>query len=402
MRYTEIAAAKPRSPRSTLQQELNRKINEYAKGEPEMNRQCRRLMQGAAVAAMILAASLQSLAQKEFKNWPAGTSPQEVGKRVAERFVASPHGNFGRSAPPAHIIYPEVCTWYGSLTFAQLSRDKDLTARLIKRFDPLFAEESNLVPVPDHVDSTVFGTVPLELYIETRQQKYLDLGKDLADKQWVDPTPDGLTKQTRYWIDDMFMITAVQVQAYRATGDPKYIDRAALEMSSYLDKLQQPNGLFYHAPDVPFFWARGNGWVAVGMAELLRSLPKNHPKRARILQGYQKMMKSLLEYQSKDGMWRQLIDHPEAWPETSSTGMFTFAMITGVKNGWLDKKIYAPAARKGWLGLVSYINKDGDITNVCEGTNKKNDLQYYLDRARNTGDLHGQAPILWCASALLR
>jgi len=367
-----------------------------------MKRQYRRLMQGAAVAVMILAASLQSLAQKEFKNWPAGTSPQEVGKRVAERFVASPHGNFGRSAPPAHIIYPEVCAWYGSLTFAQLSGDKDLTARLIKRFDPLFAEESNLVPVPDHVDSTVFGTVPLEIYIETRQQKYLDLGKGLADKQWVDPTPDGLTKQTRYWIDDMFMITAVQVQAYRATGDPKYIDRAALEMSSYLDKLQQPNGLFYHAPDVPFFWGRGNGWVAVGMAELLRSLPKNHPKRARILQGYQKMMKSLLEYQSKDGMWRQLIDHPEAWPETSSTGMFTFAMITGVKNGWLDKKIYAPAARKGWLGLVGYINKDGDVTNVCEGTNKKNDLQYYLDRARNTGDLHGQAPILWCASALLR
>jgi hypothetical protein len=26
------------------------------------------------------------------------------------------------------------------------------------------------------------------------------------------------------------------------------------------------------------------------------------------------------------------------------------------------------------------------------GTNKKNDLQYYLDRERNTGELHGQAP----------
>jgi unsaturated rhamnogalacturonyl hydrolase len=372
------------------------------KGESEMKRQYRRLVRGAAVAAMILTASLQGMAQKEFKNWPAGASPQEVGQRVAERFVASPHGNMGKYAPPAHIIYPEVCAWYGSLTFAQLSGNKDLTAQLIKRFDPLFAGESNLVPVPDHVDSTVFGAVPLELYIETKQQKYLDLGKGLADKQWEDPTPDGLTQQTRYWIDDMYMITAVQVQAYRATGDRKYIDRAALEMATYLDKLQQPNGLFYHAPDVPFFWGRGNGWVAAGMAELLRSLPKNHPKRARILQGYQKMMKALLEYQGKDGLWRQLIDHPEAWPETSSTGMFTFAMITGVKNGWLDKKTYAPAARKGWLGLVSYVNKDGDVTNVCEGTNKKSDLQYYLDRGRNTGDLHGQAPILWCASALLR
>lgn len=359
-------------------------------------------MPAAAVALMVLATSLQSMAQKEFKNWPAGTSPQEVGKRVAERFVASPHGNFGHPPSPTHIIYPEVCAWYGALTFAQLSGDKDLSARLIKRFDPLFDTEASLVPVPNHVDNTVFGAVPLEIYIETKQQKYLDMGKSLADKQWEDPTPDGLTKQTRFWIDDMFMITAVEVQAYRATGDKKYLDRAALEMTAYLDKLQQPSGLFYHAPDVPFYWGRGDGWVAVGMAEMLRSLPKNHPKRARIMEGYQKMMKALLQYQDKDGMWHQLIDHPEAWPETSSTGMFTFAMITGVKNGWLDKKTYAPAARKGWLGLVSYINKDGDVTNVCEGTNKKSDLQYYLDRARNTGDLHGQAPILWCASALLR
>jgi rhamnogalacturonyl hydrolase YesR len=101
-------------------------------------------------------------------------------------------------------------------------------------------------------------------------------------------------------------------------------------------------------------------------------------------------------------MWHELIDHPDAWPETSSTAMFTFAMISGVKNGWLDKKTYGKAARKGWLGLVTYLEPNGDLRNVCQGTGKKNDMQYYLDRARLTGDLHGQAPVLWCASALLR
>ena len=114
------------------------------------------------------------------------------------------------------------------------------------------------------------------------------------------------------------------------------------------------------------------------------------------------MMKSLLQYQAAEGTWRQLIDHPEAWPETSSSGMFAFAMVTGVKEKWLDASTYAPAARKAWLGLVPYIDSNGDISNVCEGTNKLNDLQYYLNRARKTGDLHGQAPILWTASALLR
>ncbi len=344
----------------------------------------------------------QKASIKEFSNWPTETSPQEIGKRVAERYAASDYINLHRNPPTPTIIYPEVCTWYGALTFAQLTKDSDLTQRLIKRFEPLFGEKAALIPKPNHVDNAVFGTVPLEIYIQTKDPKYLELGKSIADVQWQDPTADGLTSQTRYWIDDMYMITAAEVQAYRAIGDQKYLDRAAHEMTVYLDKLQQPNGLFYHAPDVPFFWGRGNGWVAAGMTELLRSMPQDHPDRAHILESYRKMLSTLLKYQNQDRTWNQLIDHPEAWAETSSTGMFTFAMITGVKNGWLDKKTYAPAARKAWIGLVHYIDANGDISNVCEGTNKKNDLNYYLTRARNTGDLHGEAPILWSSSALLR
>jgi unsaturated rhamnogalacturonyl hydrolase len=171
---------------------------------------------------------------------------------------------------------------------------------------------------------------------------------------------------------------------------------------AYLDKLQQPNGLFFHALDSPFYWSRGNGWMAAGAAELLRSLPANHATRPRILAGYRNMMATLLQYQGADGLWRQLIDHPEAWPETSGTGMFTFAMVTGVRNGWLDAKVYGPAVRRAWLGLVTYIDADGNIANVCEGTNKGPTVEYYLQRKRNVGDLHGQAPLLWSASALLR
>jgi unsaturated rhamnogalacturonyl hydrolase len=352
-----------------------------------------------------------------FSSWPPGDSPQEIGKRVADHFVATPHPNFGRATPPRYITYPETCAWYGALTFAQLSGDRELTAKLIARFEPLFGPEKSLIPRPSNVDSTVFGSVPLELYLQTGEQKYLDLGQSFADKQWETPTGDafarlkpevqqwtkrGLSWHTRFWIDDMFMITMVQSQAYRATGEVKYIDRAAKEMVAYLDELQQPNGLFYHAPDVPFFWGRGDGWMAAGMSELLRWLPENHPQRARIMAGYRRMMAALLKYQGEDGMWRQLIDQTESWPETSCTGMFTFALITGVKQGWLEERAYGPAARKGWLALIQYLDANADLREVCEGTNKRNDYQYYLSRKRNVGDMHGQAPVLWCASALLR
>jgi len=350
----------------------------------------------------------------QFNDWPKGKSPEEVGLRIAERFISSAHGVYNSPGTKPHIPYFEVCTWYGALTFADLTANNDLRTKLIDRFTPLFDKDSSLLTVPDHVDYTVFGALPLEIYLQTKDKKYFNLGKHYADKQWAAPEGprvipesytyynNGLSWQTRLWIDDMYMITMIQAQAFRATGDQKYIDRAATEMVFYLHELQKENGLFYHAPDAPFFWGRGNGWMAAGMTELLRVLPKNNTNYKAIMNGYKKMMGSLLKYQSENGMWRQLVDDPAFWPETSCSAMFTFAMITGVKNGWLDKKTYSKAARKGWLGLISYINENNEITDVCEGTGKKNDRQYYMDRKHITGDFHGQAPVLWCASALLR
>jgi len=348
-----------------------------------------------------LVAHASAPAAADFGPWAPGTSPREIGHRVAERFLASPHLEWG--ADNHFIVYPEVCTWYGALTFAKLAGEDDITRRLVERFEPFFLPENAWrIPPINHVDACVFGALPLEIYLQTQRYRYRQVGLAMADGQWDNPLADNLTNQTRFWIDDMFMITAVQVQAYRATGDRRYLDRTAHEMVVYLERLQQPNGLFFHAPDVPFFWGRGNGWMAAGMTELLRSLPEDHTDRPRILAAYRKMMATLLVNQSPDGMWRQLIDQPEAWPESSCTGMFTFAFITGVKNGWLDQATYAPAAKKAWLQLITYLNADADVREVCIGTNKKSDRQYYLDRPRKVGDMHGQAPILWCASALLR
>jgi unsaturated rhamnogalacturonyl hydrolase len=352
------------------------------------------------LAALVLGLNLPAFAQGSdyFANWPKGVSPQEVGKKLSEHFVTSPH----QYTPTLH--YAEVCTWYGALTFSQLTHDDALQKELIRKFEPMMPGGSDpaRIPVRHHVDDSIFGVVPLEIAIETKDPKYLAEGKRWADRQWENPQPDGLSGETRFWIDDMYMLTMLQLEAYRATGDRTYLDRDAKEMVAYLDKLQQPSGLFYHAPDVPFYWGRGDGWVAAGMAEMLRDLPQDHPQRARILAGYRSMMAALLKYQGKDGMWHQLIDHDEAWPESSSSAMFTFAMITGVKNGWLDAATYGPAARKGWIAVAGYVDQNQDVTSVCEGTGKKNDLNYYLARRRRTGDFHGQAPVLWAASALLR
>lgn len=359
---------------------------------------------GTFTFAVIVAAGLagQAVGQSaDLKKWPAGASPKEVGKLLAENW-AKRDFEF-QSGKRQFLIYPEVCTWYGALNVAESTKDAGLRTRLTQKFDRFLTPDGakNISPAA-HVDYRVIGIVPLEIYQQNRDARYLTFGRDLADKQWDKTTDDGITAEARYWIDDMYMITAVQMQAYRATGDKKYLERAAKTMVAYLDKLQQPNGLFFHAPDAKFYWSRGNGWQAAGMTELLLELPRNHPSRPRIVQGYELMMNSLLKYQAEDGLWRQLLDHPESWGETSGTGMFAFAFVTGVKKGWLPKKTFGPAARKAWLALVKNIDADGNVKEVCVGTNKGFSVQYYMDRGRATGDLHGQAASLWSAMALLR
>jgi rhamnogalacturonyl hydrolase YesR len=342
-----------------------------------------------------------------FDSFPAGYTSREIGDRLSEHFIGSKHMLHGGK----WIQYAEVCTWLGALRYAEVTGNKALTDRLAQRFEPLFSTEKSYQPIMNHVDLNMFGCLPLEFYQVTKDKRYFDLGMPYADTQWTLPedasdehkalAAKGLSWQTRMWIDDMFMITVIQSQAYKVTGNVEYVNRAAREMVVYLDSLQRPNGLFYHAPDVPFFWGRGNGWMAAGMTELLRSLPKDNPDRPRILEGYLAMMESLEKYQSESGMWNQLIDAPDCWAETSGTAMFAYAMISGVRHGWLDKERYGPAARKAWMALIPYIDDNGDVTEVCVGTNKKNDRQYYYDRPRITGDYHGQAPVLWCAFALM-
>lgn len=353
-----------------------------------------------------LLVQLTAIAGSGLNKFPDGFRPEQVGDKLSKRFLESKH----MLHDGKWIHYAEVCTWYGALKYAEAVGDKELIKQLQDRFEPLFTTEKQLQPIMNHVDLNMFGCLPLQFYQITGDKRYFDLGMPYADTQWQLPADatdsekewadKGYSWQTRLWIDDMFMITIIQSQAYKATGNREYIDRAAREMVFYLDELQKDNGLFYHAPDTPFYWGRGNGWMAAGMTELLRYLPADNPDRPRILEGYKLMMENLKNYQDKNGMWHQLVDAPDCWPETSGSAMFTYAMITGVRMGWLDKKEYASVARNAWMALVPYINEDGDVTEVCIGTNKKDDRQYYYDRPRIVGDYHGQAPVLWCVFAL--
>jgi unsaturated rhamnogalacturonyl hydrolase len=319
---------------------------------------------------------------------------------------------------PVNAGYPAVCAYYGVLKFSQASSNPKLldvvktayAASPITSMEILHSEDKSVSADKrksrkteqiraGHVDWNVFGILPFELYLQTKDQQYLQIAIDLADDEWVNPRPDGMSAYTRLWVDDMFMVGALQLQAYKATGKEIYLNRCLTQLLGYAKILQQQNGLFQHTDQVPIFWGRGNGWAAAVMAMTLEVVPKENPKRQELMDVYLKMMAALKKYQAKSGLWHQIILDSTSYDETSCTGMFTFAIATGIKNGWLDKS-YQIVAEKGWDALTKKI-RSGRLTDICVGTGAKPEYNHYMNRPRSTGDLHGQAAFLWAASAML-
>lgn len=330
---------------------------------------------------------------------PVSNDPAVIGPEVAQTLL---EGNYNLYKNDG-LHYAEICTAVGALRLAGAMDDKAQIERIVERYAGLLdSEEGNkLITRKAHVDHSVMGCLPLQIYLATGDERYKKLGLTFADRQWDDPRDDGLTKETRWWIDDMYMVGMLQMQAYRATGDKKYADRAALQIVAYNKKLQQPNGLFYHGPEHPFSWGRGNGWVASSMAEVLKSMPEDQPLRPEIMASYKKMMAALLKYQSDNGMWRQVIDYEYSWAESSCTAMFAYAMTVGFDHGWLDQESYGPAVEQAWKALCAHVDPNGKLREICVGTGQRGYIEYYLMRPRILGDQHGQAPFLWLAAERL-
>jgi len=316
--------------------------------------------------------------------------PAIVGKKVAENVI---NRRFGWR-------YQRACAYYGSLIFSEVTNDSAILEKVKKGYHSF--SKGIKFNLKGHVDYNVFGIWPFEIYRQTRDEHYLKKPIFLADHEFEELQEDGLSSLTRFWVDDMYMVGSLQVQAFKATGDTVYLNRAARTIKVYCDKLQKPNGLFHHRADAPFYWGRGNGWAAAAFAELIQVLPEDHPYNEDIRSSFQKMMSTLITFQGDDGMWHQLLDDQESYPETSCTGMFIYALATAVDHGWLEFDEYASPIAKGWDALAGYVNDKGETENVCIGTNAKDSKKHYLTRPTKTGNFHGQAAVLWSATALLR
>jgi hypothetical protein len=355
------------------------------------------------------------VAISDFSTWPSGKGPADIGPLAVTNF--KPHTGDAYSGAG----YAWTFAYVASLQFTKLTSDTTNNSYLVSHFDCSQTGPSNSTTSGSRatVDDRAFGDLPLEIYIEQGTAACKTLGMARADAQWTPAADTAITPDARYWSDDMFMITGLQDFGYRATQTEKYLDRAALTMAAYLTALQQSDGLMWHTQQTMAKWGRANGWFAAGMALLLQDLPNSNTNRTTIMAGYKKMMDGLLPVQiasgTDAGAWRQVLDRTDAGAEMSCTAMFTYALVTGLKNGWISGTQYVTAAKNGWTALGNKTNGSGQLSQVCPGTGQaygstgvgtdlKSQQDFYinLQSSFSAGDQHGQAPLLWSAIALLR
>jgi rhamnogalacturonyl hydrolase YesR len=225
-----------------------------------------------------------------------------------------------------------------------------------------------------------------ELAERTSDPRYIAVVRRAADLGF---TETGAMKESMPFHDEMsdsvFMAIPILAKTGKFTGDRKYFDMAARHLAFMQKLVLRPDGLYRHSPLTDAAWGRGNAFPALGLALTLSEFPTDHPQYGTVLRAFQQHMATLARFQNEEGMWREVIDHPGAYSEFTSTAMIATSMQRGIRRGWLDRATYQPIVDKAWLAILTRIGPDGQLMDVCESTNKQPSLKDYLNRAAILG-----------------
>ena len=188
------------------------------------------------------------------------------------------------------------------------------------------------------------------------------------------------------WSDSLFMDVPILAMAGALSGEQRYFDMAARHVSFMQKLVLRPDGLYRHQASAEAAWGRGNAFPALGLALALSQFPKEHADYPRLLASYRAHMAALARFQDENGMWRNVIDRPGAYPEYSATAMIGTALLRGIRNGWIDRKTYEPIVQKAWKAILARTGAEGRLVDVCESTGTRGLTdEGYLRRAAILG-----------------
>jgi unsaturated rhamnogalacturonyl hydrolase len=320
-------------------------------------------------------------------------SPLEVAKQLSQ--------HYGHELN--QVEYIPALALVGRVRLGQLIDDETHQRDVERIVSPYFAGDK---PTTPKSGSGLSGhLIFCELADQTsgeRRARYIELARKAADLGFdaqgrLQPSMPFHNEMS----DAVFMGGPILARVGRLTGDSRYFD-ASVQNLRFMNKLVlRDDGLYRHSPLDEAAWGRGNGFPALGLAMCLSDFPADHPGRKEVLEAYQRHMAVLSKHQDPTGCWHQVVDRPESYRELSCTCMIAYAMIRGVRSGWLDREQYAPTIDRAWYAIRTRVAANGRLVDVCTGTGKQNSLRDYDDRPAILGpDPRGGAMALMVATEM--
>lgn len=179
-----------------------------------------------------------------------------------------------------------------------------------------------------------------------------------------------------WWSDGLYMVMPVMTKLYKVTHNTLYLDKL-YEYITYSDSIMfdADENLYYRDAKYVYpkhkslngkkdFWARGDGWVLAALAKVLKDLPADYKHRAFFADKFRAMAAAVAKTQQPEGYWTRSMMDPEhaPGPETSGTAFFTYGLLWGINNGYLDRATYMPVIDKAWTYLTeTALQKDGSV-----------------------------------------
>lgn len=299
---------------------------------------------------------------------------------------------------------------YGIHRYYQQTGDDRLRAIIDNWFRDRFAEGSTTRNV-----NTVCPFLTLAYrYEETRDPRWLPYLESWAD--WIIhamPRTDmgGLQHITlaeenhqQLWDDTLMMTVLPLAKIGKLLNRQDYIEEAKYQFLLHIQHLMDnETGLWFHGWTFDGHhnfanarWARGNSWLTIVIPEFveLLELPEKDATRRFLQQVLSRQLDALEKCQHESGLWHTLLDDPNSYLEASATAGFAFGMLKAARRHCADPR-YIAVAEKAIKGLISRINKDGELTQVSFGTGMGKDLDFYR-QIPLTSMPYGQAMAILC------
>lgn len=282
----------------------------------------------------------------------------------------------------------------------------------------------------DHnIDAVNSGKFLFLLYERTKEQKYFDAIEFLRDELDKQPrtSEGGFWHKQRYphqmWLDGLYMGAPFYAQYALYKNEQASFDDIVKQFEIIHKHTYNPKvGLNYHGWDEskqqkwadsitgcsPHFWGRAMGWYAMALVDVLDFIPEQHPGRVKLIAILNQVAQGIRKHQDpKTGVWYQVLDlgHKEGnYLEATASSMFSYALLKGIRKGYLGKE-YKPVAVKGYNGvLVNFIKDNGNgtisLTKCCSvaglGGNPYRDgsFKYYISEPVRDNDPKGVGPFI--------